>query len=164
MRVWSHGLCRKCCTESSAPLRGVLAIPHSAVWVTPNGDPLRTPKTRCGLEGIFSPIVTFSRNEMLDTHTHTLIEHSAITSCSNFTADGKCLFSRSLSLMVARLWPRIGQAVSNDGERVKWLVTSLTTVEKLPQPSSIFQPCLLKTNTGQHIPSCHWKSRSNATP
>lgn len=35
-------------------------------------------------------------------------------------------------------------------------------MEKAPQLSSIFQPYLLKTNTGQHIPSCHWKSGSNA--
>lgn len=55
-------------------------------------------------------------------------------------------------------------AVSSDRDKPTWGGTagSLGSGKNTSPSSSILQPYLVKANTGQHIPSCHWKRVSDA--
>lgn len=107
-------------------------------------------------------------------------EHSTIMSCSTFMTDGKCTARRCTAppfpypLHFTRLaraatrWPgplSLRSVVSSDRDEAAREGSCCELRQwknRLTPPSSILQPHLVKANTGQHIPSCHWKRGSDA--
>lgn len=103
-------------------------------------------------------------------------------SCSTFMTDGKCAgrhtappfpslpFSTPLRPACPAIYPSVQSLpqlsiISNDrdapNERRSW-PASWGSGKTASPSSSIFQSYLVKANTSQHIPSCHWKTGSDA--
>lgn len=115
--------------------------------------------------------------------THTLLvfsgqlsrEHSVVMSCSTFMTDGKCAACRALLLpsLLHSTSPsspdhpstqrRQHFNVSNERDvATRGGATWSWGSGKNASPcSSILQLYLVKANTAQHIPSCHWKKGSD---